>query len=156
MPMPPSVNLTALSKKRQCCAPVYYAPQALLTKQTSKVTVVAQGAGAIELIPWPHADQAHEWAQSIQADFSLNIQVAWTRLTDPSHLSYHKQVELPLPFFVTKLTGSGGSDTVDVVSQYKCLQAKMLFLVGSYFCCSVAAGLQDRQRSLMVDLSSSI
>ena len=34
----------------------------------------AQGAGAIELIPWPHADQAHEWSQSIQSDFSLHIQ----------------------------------------------------------------------------------
>ena len=68
--------------------------------------VCAQGAGAIELVPWPHADQAHEWAQSIQSDFSLPIQVAWTRLDDVSHLHYHTEVCLRklLPFacmFVT-------------------------------------------------------
>ena len=51
-----------------------------------------QGAGAIELVPWPHADQAHEWSQSIQSDFSLNIQVAWTRLSDVSNLHYHTEV----------------------------------------------------------------
>jgi len=51
-----------------------------------------QGAGAIELIPWPHAEQAHEWAQSIAADFDLHVQVAWTRLTDVSHLHYHTEV----------------------------------------------------------------
>lgn len=51
-----------------------------------------QGAGAIELIPWPHAEQAHEWAHSIAADFDLHVQVAWTRLTDVSHLHYHTEV----------------------------------------------------------------
>lgn len=52
-----------------------------------------QGAGAVELVPWPHADQAHEWAQSIQADFSLPLQVAWTRLSDVSNLHYHTEVK---------------------------------------------------------------
>ncbi|KAL0039375.1 hypothetical protein WJX79_005487 [Trebouxia sp. C0005] len=51
-----------------------------------------QGAGAIELIPWPHAEQAHEWAQSLAADFDLHVQVAWTRLTDVSHLHYQTEV----------------------------------------------------------------
>ena len=54
--------------------------------------LVMQGGAAVELVPWPHAEQAHEWAQSIQSHFSLNIHVAWTRLTDASHLHYHTEV----------------------------------------------------------------
>ena len=53
-----------------------------------------QGAAAVELVPWPHADQAHEWAQSIQTDFGLPIQVSWTRLGDVSNLHYHTEVRL--------------------------------------------------------------
>ncbi len=36
--------------------------------------------------------QAHEWAQSIAADFDLHAQVAWSRLTNASHLHYHTEV----------------------------------------------------------------
>ena len=63
-----------------------------------------QGAGAIELVPWPHADQAHEWSQSIQSDFSLDIQVAWTRLSDVSHLHYHTEVMLIRPYCLFSVT----------------------------------------------------
>lgn len=56
-----------------------------------------QGAAAVELVPWPHADQAHEWAQSIQTDFGLPIQVSWTRLGDVSNLHYHTEVSLAAP-----------------------------------------------------------
>lgn len=59
---------------------------------TVRMCVDVQGAGAVELVPWPHADQAHEWAQSIQSDFSLPMQVAWTRLSDVSNLHYHTEV----------------------------------------------------------------
>ena len=64
------------------------------TKRLPNESVMCvQGAGAVELVPWPHADQAHEWAQSIQSDFSLPIQVAWTRLSDVSNLHYHTEVQ---------------------------------------------------------------
>ena len=54
-----------------------------------------QGAGAVELVPWPHANQAHEWAQSIQADFDLPLKVVWTRLTDYARIQPTTEVYPP-------------------------------------------------------------
>ena len=59
-----------------------------------------QGAGAVELVPWPHANQAHEWAQSIQADFDLPLKVVWTRLTDYARIQPTTEVCPPHACFV--------------------------------------------------------